>query len=97
MKDWHVKHMQDTIVKYLRGLPEGATRYQRKIYKKYGGVTKVRKIINYDIKHGVTNKELMLFLKMIKRNPSYSDLRNNEGFHGRMHELETAVGLTQIF
>jgi hypothetical protein len=89
--------MKDTIIKYLKGLPEGATRYQRKIYKKYGGITKVRKIINYDIKHGVTNKELMLFLKTIKRNPSYSDLRNSEGFQGRMDELETAVRLTQIF
>ena len=22
MRDWHVKHMQDTIIKYLTGLPE---------------------------------------------------------------------------
>ena len=29
----NTKHMQDTIIKYLKGLPEGATRYQRKIYK----------------------------------------------------------------
>jgi hypothetical protein len=27
MRDWHVKHMQDTIIKYLTGLSENATRW----------------------------------------------------------------------
>ena len=29
MRDWHVKHMQGTIIKYLTGLPENASRWQK--------------------------------------------------------------------
>ena len=53
MRDWHVKHMQDTIVKYLTGLSENATRWQKKLDKKYGNLTQVTKRIDYDLKHGV--------------------------------------------
>ena len=30
MRDWHVKHMQDTVVKYLTGLSEDASQWQKK-------------------------------------------------------------------
>ena len=53
MRDWHVKHMQDTIVKYLTGLSENASRWQRRLDKKYGNLVQVTKRINYDLKHGV--------------------------------------------
>ena len=89
MRDWHVKHMQDTIIKYLKGLPENASRYERKLYKKYGGIAKERKRIRYDLKQGATNNDLMLFLKMIKKDPSYTELRNNDGFEVRLNELES--------
>jgi len=89
MRDWHIKHMQDTIIKYLKGLPENASRHERKVYKKYGGVTKERKRIRYDLNQGATNNDLMLFLKMIRKDPSFSELRDNNAFEERLNELES--------
>lgn len=89
MRDWHIKHMQDTIIKYLKGLPANASRYERKLYRKYGGITKERKRIHYDLKQGATSNDLMLFLKMIRKDPSFSELRNNDAFEDRLNELES--------
>ena len=72
MRDWHVKHMQDTIVKYLTGLSENASRWQRRLDKKYGNLVQVTKRINYDLKHGVEKQEVLTFLELIKTDQSYS-------------------------
>jgi hypothetical protein len=66
MRDWHVKHMQDTIVKYLTGISENATRWQKRLDKKYGNLTQVTKRIDYDLKHGVERQEVISFLELIK-------------------------------
>ncbi len=80
MRDWHVKHMQYTIVKYLTGLSENATRYQKRINKKYGNLTQVTKRIEYDLKHGVEMQEILAFLELIKTDQSFSELRQILGF-----------------
>lgn len=54
MRDWHVKHMQDTVIRYLTGLSEDASRWQKRMNKQYGNLTQVNKRIDYDIKHGDT-------------------------------------------
>lgn len=74
---------------HLTGLPDDASRYQRKIHKKYGGITKVRRKIEYDLKQGATNNDLMLFLKIVKKDPLFSELRDNEGFDDRVNEIES--------
>jgi hypothetical protein len=89
MRDWHVKHMQNTVVIYLTGLSEDASRHQRRLHKKYGGITKVRRRIQYDLKQGATNYDLMVFLRMIKKDRAFIQLRNNEGFEDRLNELES--------
>jgi hypothetical protein len=66
MREWHVKHMQDTIIKYLTGLPENASRWKKKLNKKYGNLTQVTKRIQYDLKHGVERHEVVAFLALIK-------------------------------
>ena len=38
MRDWHVKHMQDTVIKYLTGLSEDASRWQKRLNKQYGNL-----------------------------------------------------------
>ena len=91
MRDWHVKHMQDTIVKYLTGLSENATRWQKKLDKKYGNLTQVTKRINYDLKHGVERHEVVDFLAMIKTDQSFSQLRQTIGFEDRLYSLETGL------
>ena len=74
MREWHVKHMQDTIIKYLTGLSENATRWQRRLDKKYGNLTQVTKRIDYDLKHGVERQEVISFLELIKTDQSYIEL-----------------------
>ena len=88
MRDWHVKHMQDTIVKYLTGLSENATRWQRRLNKKYGNLAQVTKRINYDLKHGVEKQEVLSFLELIKTNQSYIELRKANDFGYRFDSLE---------
>lgn len=81
--------MQDTVIMYLTGLPEDASGFQRKLYRKYGGITKVRRRIEYDLKQGATDNDLMSFLKTVKKDPFFSELRNNEGFDDRLNEVES--------
>ena len=66
MRDWHVKHMQDTVVRYLAGLPEDASRWQKRLNKRYGNLAQVTKRIDYDIKHGVEKQEV-LALELVKQ------------------------------
>ena len=88
MRDWHVKHMQDTIVKYLTGLSENASRWQRRLDKKYGNLAQVTKRINYDLKHGVEKQEVLAFLELIKTDQSYNELRKASDFGYRFDSLE---------
>ena len=88
MRDWHVKHMQDIIVKYLTGLSENASRWQRRLYKKYGNLVQVTKRINYDLKHGVEKQEILAFLELIKTDQSYSELRKANDFGYKFDSLE---------
>ena len=91
MRDWHVKHMQDTMIKYLTGLPENASRWQKKLNKKYGNLTQVTKRIQYDLKHGVERQEVVAFLALIKADQSYFELRNTSGFAYRLYSLEASL------
>jgi hypothetical protein len=88
MRDWHVKHMQDTIVKYLTGLSENASRWQRRLDKKYGNLAQVTKRIDYDLQHGVEKQEVLAFLELIKTDQSYSELRKAIDFGYRFDCLE---------
>jgi hypothetical protein len=36
MKEWHRENMQKRVIKYVIGLPDNATSYQKKQHKKYG-------------------------------------------------------------
>jgi hypothetical protein len=91
MREWHVKHMQETIVKYLTGLPENASRWQKKLNKKYGNLTQVTKRIQYDLKHGVEQQEVVAFLALIKTDQLYFELRNTSGFAYRLYSLEASL------
>jgi hypothetical protein len=88
MRDWHVKHMQDVIVKYLTGLSEDASRWQKRMNKQYGNLAQVTKRINYDLKHGVERQEVLAFLELIKTDQSYSELRKANDFGYRLDNLE---------
>jgi hypothetical protein len=89
MRYWHVMHMQDTSIKYLTGLSENASRWQRRLDKKYGNLAQVTKRINYDLKHGVEKQEVLAFLELIETDQSYSELRKANDFGYRLDTLET--------
>jgi hypothetical protein len=63
MREWHVEHMQKTTVKFVIGLSDNASSWQKRQHKKYNNLTNVRKNITYDMKHGVTNEEVFSFSK----------------------------------
>ena len=88
MREWHVEHMEKTIVKFVTGLSENASSWQRRQHKRYGTITHCCRQINYDVKHGVTNEEVLSFLQEIRLDSSYSSTQNNVGSVGRLDELE---------
>jgi hypothetical protein len=89
MKDWHLEHMQKTILKYVSGISDNATSFQKKQHKKYGGnLLNVRRNIEFDIKHGVTREEVTEFLYKVENDSSFSDIRKSKGSKERIKELE---------
>ncbi len=88
MREWHLKHMEETLVKFVTGLSEEATRWEKRLNKKYGTINKVCKRIEYDIKHGVTENEVYTFLQLIRTEPSFSDVRTCDGSIHRLDEIQ---------
>ena len=46
LRDWHVKHMEQTVVRFVRGLSENATRWEVRLNKKYGKIGSYLKELN---------------------------------------------------
>ena len=88
MRDWHVNHMEKTLVRYVTGLSENATRWEKRTNKKYGTIGRVSKRVEYDIKHGVEKEEVYTFLQSLRTEPSFCEVRNHEGSLTRLNELQ---------
>ena len=88
MREWHVKHMEKTVVKFVTGLSENATMWEKRQNKRYGRITNVCRQIGYDIKQGATNDQVLLFLQKIRNDSSFSSLRKNSGSIERLNEVE---------
>ncbi len=56
--------------------------------KKYGRIGKVSKRIEYDIKHGVSNKQVCSFLQLIRTEPSFSEVIAHNGSMERLNEIQ---------
>ncbi|HZE78583.1 MAG TPA: hypothetical protein VE089_08545 [Nitrososphaeraceae archaeon] len=80
--------MEKTIIKFVTGLSENASLWQKRQHKKYGKLTNICRNINYDIKHGVTTEEVLLFLEKVRNHSSFSSLRENRGSMERLDEVE---------
>jgi hypothetical protein len=89
MRDWHVKHMEQTLIRFVRGLSENASRWEVKLNNKYGKIGRVRNRIDYDIKHGVTNQEVLTFLELLRTESIYYDVRSPQGSLNRLNELQS--------
>jgi hypothetical protein len=88
MREWHVKHMEKTIIKFVGGLSANANRWEKRQHKHYGGITIVCKQIGYDIKHGATTEQVLLLLQKIRNDSSFSSLQNDNGCMERLNELD---------
>ena len=89
LKDWHFEHMQKTVVKYVSGISQYATPFEKRKYNKFSGnLTHVRRSIQFDIKHGVTGKEVTAFLDKIRNDSSFSEVRKSVGSGERLDNLE---------
>jgi hypothetical protein len=88
MREWHVKHMEKIVVKFVTGLSANASMWEKRQNKRYGRITSVCRQIGYDIKQGVTNEQVLMLLQKIRNDSSFSSLRNNDGSIERLNEVE---------
>jgi hypothetical protein len=80
MKEWHLENMKKTIVKYVTGLSENTTSYQKRQHKKYSGnLANVHRNIDFDMRHGVEIQEVLVFLDKVRNAPEFSNIREIEG------------------
>lgn len=80
--------MEKIVLKFVTGLSPNATAWEKKIYRRYGKIANVCRQINYDIKQGATNDQVLLFLQKIRNDSSFSVLRAINGSLDRLEELE---------
>lgn len=97
MKEWHVEHMQKTVVKYVRGLPQDASGWERRNHKKYGNLLHICKQIEYDIRHGVTPEQVTHMLYKINHDPSFSALRQDSASMERLGEIQDHFAKPRIW
>jgi hypothetical protein len=88
MREWHVTHMEKTVVKFVTGLSVNATNWEKRQNKRYGRITNVCRRIEYDIKQGATYEQVILLLQKIRNDSTFSSLRDNHGSIERLDEIE---------
>ena len=87
MREWHIQHMKQTVVRFVKGLSENATRWELRLNKKYGTISKVIKRIDYDVKHGVTSEQVFSFLQLMRTDSVYIEVMACAGSTERLNEL----------
>ena len=90
LRQWHFEHMQKTIIKYVTGISENtATSFQKRLHNRYNGnLTYVCKNIGFDIKHGVTNDQVLAFIDKVRSDPVYPNMKQNSDRKERLENLE---------
>jgi hypothetical protein len=88
MKEWHVEHMQKTVVKYVKGLSENASGWEKRNHKKYGGLANMCRQIEYDVKHGAALEQVFSMFHKVRSDKAFSELRKGTGSMERLAEVE---------
>jgi hypothetical protein len=88
MREWHINHMEKIVIKFVTGLSESATNWEKRQNKRYGRISNVCRQIGYDVKQGATNEQVLLFLKKIRNDSAFSSLRKNSSSIDRLDEVE---------
>lgn len=88
MRDWHVEHVEKVILRYIKGLSDEASSFEKRNFKKYSNVASCSKQIEYDMKHGVTVEEVIAVLQKIRHDDSYYEIRQIHEAVQRLDDLE---------
>jgi len=88
MREWHVKHMEKTVIKFVTGLSVNATGWEKRQNKRYGRISSICRQVGYDIKQGATTEQVILLLQKIRNDSSFSDLQKNDDSMERLNELD---------
>ncbi|MEO9295198.1 MAG: hypothetical protein ABI347_06330 [Nitrososphaera sp.] len=89
MKQWHTEHMQKTVIKYVKGISENASAWEKRNHKKYCGLTNVCRQIEYDIKHGATEDDVAAILYKVRHDSSFLEIHDSKGeSKSRLTEIE---------
>jgi hypothetical protein len=91
MKQWHLEHVEKTIKKFIIGLSENASIWEKRQHKKYGTIANCCKQVDYDLKHGVTIEEVFLVLQKIKSDETFAPVLQNENSSHRFGDIEKYV------
>jgi hypothetical protein len=91
MKQWHLEHVEKSIKKFITGLSETASIWEKRQHKKYGTIANCCKQIDYDLKHGVTVEEVFHVLQKIKDDAEFAPVLQNESSTRRLNEIERYV------
>jgi hypothetical protein len=81
--------MQKTVVKYVKGVSENASAWEKRNHKKYCGLTNICRQIEYDIKHGATEEEVSSLLHKVRHDSTFAEIHDKEGNSmSRLQEIE---------
>jgi hypothetical protein len=75
MRDWHLEHVEKVILRYIKGLSDDASSFEKRNFKKYSNVASCSKQIEYDMKHGVTAEEVIAVMQKIRHDESSGKFR----------------------
>jgi hypothetical protein len=96
MREWHVEHMEKTVVKYVKGLSENASGWEKRNNKKYGSLAKICRQIEYDVKHGATSEQVISMFSRVRNDSSFANLREANGSMKRLDEVESHFAKPKI-
>ena len=96
LREWHVEHMEKTVVKYVKGLSENASGWEKRNHKKYGSLAKICRQIEYDIKHGVSSEQVISMFSRVRNDSSFANLREGSGSMKRLDEVENHFAKPKI-
>jgi hypothetical protein len=88
MREWHLEHVEKVILRYIKGLSDDASSFEKRNFKKYSNVASCCKQIEYDMKHGVTAEEVITVMQKIRHDDSYSEFRQIQEAVQRLDDLE---------
>ena len=91
MKQWHLEHVEKTIKKFITGLSETASIWEKRQHKRYGTIANCCKQVDYDLKHGVTVDEVIQVLQKIKSDETFAPVMQTENAIHRFNEIEKYV------